>query len=90
MAKHMHSGIGKETCRALLQHGAKVYLTARSPEKGRTAVDDIKNKTGKTDIHFHQLDLADLKAVKASAKDFLEKEQRLDLLFCSGGMPRLL
>lgn len=66
-------GIGKETCRAMLEHGAKVYLTARNPEKGRAAIEEIKKRTGKTDIHFHQLDLADLNSVKSSAKTFMQK-----------------
>ena len=80
------AGIGKETCRALLAHGAKVYLGARSADKGNAAVEELKRSTGKTSIVFHQLDLADLKAIKTSAQAFLKKEGRLDQLYCNAGV----
>ena len=62
--------MGKETVKALLQHNAKVYLAARSPERAAKAIEELKSATGKEAI-FLQLDLSDLTAVRKSAEEFL-------------------
>ncbi|KAJ7787672.1 NAD-P-binding protein, partial [Mycena olivaceomarginata] len=79
-------GVGKETVKALLQHNAKVYLAARSPEKAKEAIDDLKSQTGK-EAEFLQLDLADLHSVKRAVEEFTKKETRLDVLFNNGYGP---
>ncbi|KAJ7149332.1 NAD-P-binding protein, partial [Mycena haematopus] len=78
-------GIGKETVKALLQHNAKVYLAARSPEKAKEAIADLKSQTGKEAI-FLLLDLADLQSVKRAAEEFAQKETQLHVLFNNGGL----
>ncbi|KAJ6496056.1 NAD(P)-binding protein [Mycena sanguinolenta] len=78
-------GIGKETVKALLQHNAKVYLAARSEEKAKEAIADLKSQTGKEAI-FLRLDLADLHSVKRAAEEFTKKENRLHVLFNNGGL----
>ena len=55
---------------ALLEHNAKVYLAARSPARAQTAIDQLKQETGKEAI-FLKLDLSDLKQVRQAASDFL-------------------
>lgn len=62
---------------------AKVYLAARSPEKGAAAIKTLEEETQKKAI-FLQLDLADLKSVRAAAETYLAQEERLDILFNSG------
>jgi retinol dehydrogenase-12 len=61
-------------------HNAKVYLAARSKERAQTAIDDICKTTGKSDIHFLQLDLSDLPSVKKAAEEYTSKEQELHVL----------
>ncbi|EIN04707.1 NAD(P)-binding protein [Punctularia strigosozonata HHB-11173 SS5] len=78
-------GIGKETVKALLQHNAKVYLAARSESKAKEAIRDLREETGKEAI-FLKLDLSDLKAVKASAEEFMSKESKLHLLYNNAGV----
>jgi hypothetical protein len=51
-------------------HNARVYMGVRSREKAEAAIKDIKESTGKEAL-FLKLDLADLKAVKTAAKEFL-------------------
>ncbi|KAA1468862.1 NAD-P-binding protein [Dentipellis sp. KUC8613] len=80
-----NAGLGKETCRILLSKNAKVYLGARSEAKAKAAIDEIKSKTGKTDIHFLQIDLADLASVRKAAEEYQSKEQKLHVLFNNGG-----
>ncbi len=55
---------------ALLAHNAKVYIAARNEEKTRAAIQDLKAATGKEAYYLH-LDLADLKAIKQAATEFL-------------------
>jgi retinol dehydrogenase 12 len=46
-----------------------VYIAARNQKKVEEAINDLKSQTGKEAL-FLQLDLADLKSVKAAAEDF--------------------
>ena len=55
---------------ALLAHNAKVYIAVRNEEKAKSAINELKEQTGKEAI-FLKLDLADLKSVKSSAEEFI-------------------
>jgi NAD(P)-dependent dehydrogenase (short-subunit alcohol dehydrogenase family) len=48
-----------------------VYIAARNREKTDAAIQVLKNETGK-EAHFLQLDLSDLKSVRAAAVAFIE------------------
>ena len=65
-----------------------MYLAARSEEKTNAAIESIKaafpNSKGEA-IYLH-LDLDDLTTIKASANDFLSKEDKLDVLFNNAGV----
>lgn len=52
-----------------MSHNAKVYIAARSKEKAEQAILDLKEQTGKEAI-FLELDLSDLRSVKAAAEQF--------------------
>ncbi|RPD78174.1 NAD(P)-binding protein [Lentinus tigrinus ALCF2SS1-7] len=80
-----NAGIGKETVKALLMRGAKVYMAARSESKAFAAMEELRTATGKSVI-FLKLDLADLRSVKAAAAEYMSKESKLDVLFNSGGV----
>ncbi|KAF8896761.1 hypothetical protein CPB84DRAFT_1781782 [Gymnopilus junonius] len=80
-----NTGIGKETAKALLSHNAKVYIAARSQEKAEQAIADLKEQTGK-EARFLQLDLSDLKSVKAAAETFQRQETELHVLFNNAGV----
>ncbi|VDC04241.1 unnamed protein product [Peniophora sp. CBMAI 1063] len=75
-----NTGIGKETVKALLAHNAKVYMAARSSEKAHSAIEDLRQATGREAI-FLALDLSDLVSVKRAAEEYLAKESVLDVLF---------
>ncbi|KAJ7086641.1 NAD-P-binding protein [Mycena epipterygia] len=81
-----NAGIGRETCRVLVARNAKVYLAARSEEKARATIEDICRSTGKADIHFLQVDLADLASVRKAAAEYNSKEQELHVLVNNGGV----
>ena len=75
-----NTGIGYETCKALLEHNAKVYLAARNEQKATTAIEKLKEATGKNDVHWLKLDLSDLTSCAAAARELASKETKLDIL----------
>ncbi|KAG2065335.1 NAD(P)-binding protein [Suillus decipiens] len=80
-----NSGIGKETARVLLTKNAKVYIACRDKTKGEDTIRDLKESTGK-EACFLQLNLANLRSVKASGEEFLRREPVLDVLFNNAGV----
>ncbi|KAI0345469.1 NAD(P)-binding protein [Trametopsis cervina] len=80
-----NTGVGKETVKALLAKNAKVYIATRNKEKSLSTIQDLQRETGKEAL-FLPLDLADLKSVKASAEEFLSKENKLHVLFNNAGV----
>ncbi|KAG1899527.1 uncharacterized protein F5891DRAFT_402704 [Suillus fuscotomentosus] len=80
-----NTGIGKETAKVLLAHGAKVYIAARNQAASEEAIRQLKQETGNEAI-FLKLDLGDLKAIKASAEEFLSKETQLHILLNNAGV----
>ncbi|KAL7813364.1 NAD(P)-binding protein [Trichoderma gracile] len=83
-----NTGVGKELAQILYSKNATVYVAARSETKATKAIEDIRNafpaSTGR--LEFHPLDLADLKGVAKSAKEFIARETRLDVLFNNAGV----
>lgn len=59
-----NTGLGLETCRQLASHGAKVYLAARSEEKGAKAVEVIRKEAGNENVELRILNLAEVKEVR--------------------------
>jgi len=84
-----NSGIGKETARELVGKGFHVVLACRSKDKAETAIAHIAlmQKLDKAEDHmtFLPLDTANFSSVKAFAKSFLGKFDRLDVLVHNAG-----
>ncbi|QRV85243.1 short chain dehydrogenase [Ceratobasidium sp. AG-Ba] len=81
-----NTGIGKETCKVLMNKGAKVYLAARDKVKAHNALEWLKNETGGKVAFFLELDLANLSSVRKAAEEFKSKEQELHVLFNNAGV----
>ncbi|KAH0836337.1 hypothetical protein J3R83DRAFT_7889 [Lanmaoa asiatica] len=79
------TGIGKETARVLLAHGARVYIAARNRAQSEDTIRQLKQETGNEAV-FLNLDLANLKAVKAAAEEFLRSVQKKTVGSGSGVM----
>ncbi|KAJ3085087.1 Retinol dehydrogenase 12, partial [Physocladia obscura] len=79
------AGIGKVNVRQFAELGAKVYVIARNKEKTLAVLDDIKAKTGNSDLFFIQADLDSLASIKNAANEFLNKETRLHIFICNAG-----
>lgn len=81
-----NAGVGKETCKALLNKNAKVYLAARSKTKADEAIEWLKQETGGKAPIFLELDLANLDSIRKSVDEFKSKEQELHVLFNNAGV----
>jgi NAD(P)-dependent dehydrogenase (short-subunit alcohol dehydrogenase family) len=86
------SGIGFELSKILYAAGAKVYILSRTKSNVEIAIKRIEDSyagTFKSDLgslHFVHLDLEDFASVKNAASSFIEKETRLDVLYCNAGL----
>jgi retinol dehydrogenase 12 len=82
------SGVGKELAQILHAHDAKVYVAARSKERAGQAMEEIRANfpASKGELVYLHLDLEDLSTIKASAEEFLGKEDRLDVLWNNAGV----
>lgn len=67
----------------------QVYVAARSEDKARAAIAELKEATSKTDsdVKFLKLDLGDLTTIKSTVEEFLQQESQLHLLFNNGQCP---
>ncbi|KAF3763048.1 NAD(P)-binding protein [Cryphonectria parasitica EP155] len=83
-----NTGLGKEIARIMYAKNAKVYMMARSEDKTRQAMNEIRAAEPKSagELHFIRLDLADLTTIQASADAFLAREPALHLLFNNAGV----
>ncbi|KAL7948111.1 NAD(P)-binding protein [Trichoderma barbatum] len=83
-----NTGVGKELAQILYSKKATVYVAARSQAKATEAIQDIRSafpaSTGR--LEFLALDLSDLEAVAKSAKEFITRESKLDVLFNNAGV----
>lgn len=79
-----NTGIGYETCLALAQYNAKVYVASRVESRARDAMKRIEaelTKDGTTaQLEFLHLELDNLRQCKAAAEKVAERESRLDIL----------
>ncbi|KAI5859494.1 NAD(P)-binding protein [Durotheca rogersii] len=81
-----NSGIGYYTVAHLAEHGAHVYLCARSAEKGTAAIANIEKMHPSANIDLLQMDLTDLASVVAAAEHFLARETALHGLVNNAGI----
>lgn len=79
-------GLGFETGLALARAGGEVVLAGRNPDKGRNAVEQIRQAVPGAKLRFERLDLADLASVEAFATRLLAARQPLDLLVNNAGV----
>lgn len=78
-------GLGLETAKALHLTGAKIFVTARSEEKGRAAVEAISQDAKGVSAGFVIMDLASLKSVRSAVEEFKTRSSKLDVLITNAG-----
>lgn len=81
-----NSGIGKETAIEMADRGAKVILACRDKNLAEKAQKEIIQTTGNSNVHVMHIDLASFRSIREFAKEFLEKEPKLDILINNAGV----
>jgi NAD(P)-dependent dehydrogenase (short-subunit alcohol dehydrogenase family) len=82
------AGLGVETARAAMAHGAHITGAARDLEKAAAACEAFRN-TGAGALEFAALDLASLASVRAGADRLLEAGQPFDVIIANAGVMAL-
>ena len=79
------AGLGVETVRALLAHGAEVIGTARDLQKARTATASM-HETYAARFSLLQLDLASLASVRSASETLRTAGKPIDLIIANAGV----
>jgi NAD(P)-dependent dehydrogenase (short-subunit alcohol dehydrogenase family) len=81
-----NTGLGLETAVALAREGAEVMFTSRDAQKGETARDEIRRRSGSDAVAVTELDLARLESVRQFAARFAAGHDHLDVLVNNAGL----
>lgn len=82
------AGLGVETARSLAAHGAHVVGAARDLAKAKAATAQVQKDAAANGGSFEliELDLADLKSVRACADQLLAKGEPIDVVIANAGV----
>ena len=82
------AGLGVETARSLAAHGAQVVGAARDLNKAKAATERVRNDAAANGGSFElvELDLANLKSVRACADRLLAKGEPFDVVIANAGV----
>jgi NAD(P)-dependent dehydrogenase (short-subunit alcohol dehydrogenase family) len=82
------AGLGVETARSLAAHGAQVVGAARDLAKAENATAQVRKDAGANSGRFElvELDLANLKSVRACADELLAKGEPFDVVIANAGV----
>ncbi|WP_320667524.1 oxidoreductase [Prochlorococcus sp. MIT 1307] len=81
-----NSGLGFETCKALIKKNATVILGCRSLEKAQIARNELLRENEAPKVDLLEIDLADLRAVNLAADQLRSKYGYLDILINNAGI----
>jgi NAD(P)-dependent dehydrogenase (short-subunit alcohol dehydrogenase family) len=79
------SGIGKETAKKLAELGATVVMVCRNQKRGEKAMSEIRGACPNAPVELLLADFASLNAVRAVAKEFLDRHDSLHVLVNNAG-----
>ncbi|MCP5099954.1 MAG: SDR family oxidoreductase [Chloroflexi bacterium] len=80
-----NSGIGKVTAREIAKMGATVVMVARSAERGKQALADVKAASGSETVHLMLCDFSSQQSIYQFADAFKADYDRLDVLVNNAG-----
>ena len=80
-----NSGIGRATALELAKAGAETILVCRSSERGRHALETIRQESGSQRVSLMLCDLSSRISIQDFGQSFREKYDRLDVLVNNAG-----
>ena len=80
-----NAGIGLEACVKLAHMGAELVMVARDPERGQKALEEVKRRSGMTQVELMLCDFGVQAQIRELAKQFRAKHDRLDILINNAG-----
>jgi NAD(P)-dependent dehydrogenase (short-subunit alcohol dehydrogenase family) len=82
------AGLGVETARSLAAHGAQVIGAARDLNKAKAATEQVRKDAAANGGSFElvEIDLANLKSVRAGADGLLAKGEPFDVVIANAGV----
>jgi NAD(P)-dependent dehydrogenase (short-subunit alcohol dehydrogenase family) len=82
------AGIGVETARSLAAHGAHIIGAARDLKKAQAATEQVRKDAGANggSLELIELDLGNLKSVRAAADKLIAKGEPLDIIIANAGV----
>jgi NAD(P)-dependent dehydrogenase (short-subunit alcohol dehydrogenase family) len=82
------AGLGVETARSLVAHGAQVVGATRDLAKAKAATEQVRKDAAANSGSFElvELDLASLKSVRACAEKLLAKGEPFDVVIANAGV----
>ncbi|KAK5872841.1 hypothetical protein PBY51_013503 [Eleginops maclovinus] len=86
-----NTGIGKFIALDFARRGARVILACRSQARGSAALQEIREKSGNSDVHLRLVDVSSLDSVREFAEGILKEEEALHILVNNAavsGLPR--
>ena len=81
-----NTGIGKEAAVGLASLGARVVVTSRNEERGRSARKEIAERSGNDSVDVMPLDLASFRSIRSFAAEALDRFDHLDVLVNNAGL----
>jgi len=81
-----NSGVGKATATELAKKGYRIIIHGRDAEKTKQATEEIKSKSGNTNVEYIVADVSNLKGMKELATAIKQKTDTIDILILSTGV----
>jgi NAD(P)-dependent dehydrogenase (short-subunit alcohol dehydrogenase family) len=81
-----NAGIGKEAAVGLATLGGRVVITSRNEERGRSALEEIRYRSGSDTVDVMVLDLASFRSIRRFVTDVLDRFDRIDVLVNNAGL----
>jgi NAD(P)-dependent dehydrogenase (short-subunit alcohol dehydrogenase family) len=75
-----NSGIGKEAAQQLVQQGHHIIMACRNEEKGRAALKEIKEASGKKNVELMIVDMSLQSSIQDLVQEYQGKHDHLDVL----------
>ena len=79
-------GIGKQTALELAQKGHKIIVHGRNRQKSQEAAEEIKLRSGNTEVEFAVADFTDFEDIAKMARDIKNRFSELDVLINNAGV----